>query len=182
MNTILHPVITKLRSLSIDLPPSPWAEVTSIAIGGLTSVGWIDGSDYLLVCSSQGRSIVDCCNGEKIARDRSEYHEDEFNLEAEAIGDFTGITVRVAGIFGGGLPVTTKAGWHLFIAELDWPEKSLFLVEPGSNVFGSLHGHNDNMTKIGSESELRAAGFSPTGTSLIVATNSDLTIYRQTET
>ena len=64
----------KLLVLSISTPPIPWKLVASVAIGGLRSVGFDRNSDNLLVVSSQGRGVLDCITGEKIARDYDEYY------------------------------------------------------------------------------------------------------------
>ena len=50
---------------------SAWRKVTYLAVGGLTEVGFADGS-LLLVISHQGRGVVDLASGELLARDRQE--------------------------------------------------------------------------------------------------------------
>jgi hypothetical protein len=77
----------------------------------------------------------------------------------------------------GGLPCLTQDGWKLESVVLQWPEQMLLLVPPGADLYGSLSGHPDQMTKIFEDSCIRAYGFSYTGRSLAIATSSDVTLF-----
>lgn len=167
----------KLMSTQLSAPPSPWQQSSVISVSGLRAVGFDRHSDQLLVVSNQGRSVVDCLSGQKLARDDEEYFEGEEHLEAEGIGPCAGKLFHMAGLHGGGLPTTTEDRWSLEVLTLDWPTKEVLLFEPGSWLYGSLYSKPDNFSKLASESELRACGFSHTGRSLVLATSSDLTIY-----
>jgi hypothetical protein len=162
------PIVTKI---------SGWQLITSIAVGGLRAVGFDRHADLLLIVSSQGRGVIDCLSGKKIARDDEEYYEGEEHLEAEGIGILEGKTIQMAGLFGGGLPLTTTDDWQLEIVCLNWPIEDLILVTPGSDLYGSTHNYPDRFEKIFSDSCIRAAGFSHSGRSLVIATTSDVTIY-----
>jgi hypothetical protein len=76
----------KIRNAPVVKKISGWSLITSISVGGLRSVGFDRHTDVLLVVSSQGRGIIDCRSGEKLARDDEEYFEGEEHLEAEGIG------------------------------------------------------------------------------------------------
>lgn len=167
----------KFVSAQLSAPPSPWQQASVIAVGGLRAVGFDRHTDQLLVVSTQGRSIVDCLSGQKIARDNEEYFEGEEHLEAEGIGPFAGKLFHMAGLHGGGLRTTTEDRWSLEVVTLDWPTREILLFAPGSWLYGSLYSNPDNFSKLASESEFRACGFSHTGRSLVIATASDLTIY-----
>jgi hypothetical protein len=175
----LEPLKKKLLVLSISTPPIPWKLVASVAIGGLRSVGFDRNSDNLLVVSSQGRGVLDCITGEKIARDYDEYYENEVYLEAEGIGALSNKIVRMSGLFGGGLPVRTEDGWSLESVTLNWPEQMIILLPPNSFLYGSLSRHKDDMTKVAEDSCVMAYGFSFTGQAFIVATTSEINIFNR---
>ena len=181
MTDHLKPLISKLSLLEISEPPPPWREVPAIAIGGVRSVGFQPDSDLLLVVSEQGRGVIDCNTGKKLARDHDEYFEDEIRLEAEGIGPMSGQRIRISGLHGGGLPNSTSDMWSLDAVTLAWPEQLLILVEPGSWLYGGLYGKPDNLWKVFADSEIRAQGFSPTGRSLVIATSSEIQIYAREE-
>ena len=173
----LAPLIKRISSLKVEALPSPWSLVTSISVGGLRSVGFERNSDLLLILSSQGREVVDCVSGEKISRDEEEFYENEEHLEAKGIGPLENKIINVAGLFGGGLPTTTEDNWGLESVAIQWPVETLLLVEPGSDLYGSIHNYPDKFSKIEESDTIRAYGFSHTGKSLIIATSSDVTIY-----
>src|SRR5262249_26293312 len=113
--------------------------------------------------------------------DRAEYSEDGRHLEAEGIGPLANATIRMAGLAGGGLPRGTSDRWSIELVTMDWPVTHILLFPPDSWVYGSLHQKPDTFTKLASESELRAAGFSYSGRSLLVATSSDIAIFGRRE-
>lgn len=173
----LKPLKEKLLSLSISKVPDPWKLIATLAVGGLRSVGFDRESENLLVVSSQGRGVVDCLTGEKIARDYEEFCENETSLEAQGIGILSNRAIRMSGLFGGGLLVITEDGWKLECVTVKWPEQMLILLPTNSDLYGSVTGHADTMTKIFEDSCIRAYGFSHTGRSFIIATTSDLTVF-----
>jgi hypothetical protein len=109
----LKPLQKKLLSLNIHEVPAPWKLVVTFAVGGLRSVGFDRESENLLVVSSQGRGVIDCLTGEKVARDYEEYYENETSLEAQGISILSDRIIRMSGLFGGGLPIITEDGWQL---------------------------------------------------------------------
>ena len=157
--------------------PKPWRVVGGSAVGGLTEVGFAGGSDDLLVVSSQGRGLFDCLTGERLARDREEFFEnaDDSGLTAPGIGSREGTIFPMAGLHGGGLATHTHGGWGIHVVHLPWPIHVFFLT---SN-YQELNGKSGHITKIGNDEpcSYRAAGFSPTGRSLVIATSCELTIY-----
>jgi hypothetical protein len=173
----LDGIRAKIRSTPRGAPPSPWKHVTTIAIGGLTAVGFDRDSELLLVVSSRGRGVIDATSGAKVARDDTEYYEDDRYLEAAGIGPLSNAIVRLSRLAGGGLPRGTSDGWSVELVAAEWPVADVLLFAPGAWLYGSLHGKPDEFTKVASESELRAAGFSYSGRSLIVATSSDIVIF-----
>jgi hypothetical protein len=166
----------RIRSASVSDPPLPWKRLTVHAVGGLTEVGFEVDSDLLLVVSSQGRAVIDCVTGERVARDRTEPDDswyDQRRLLAMGIGPLDRKTIRLAGLNGGGLLQGGKQGWSVDTLPLDWPHFSLLLVEPWKSIYQS----SARFTKLAVIRELRAFGFSDTGASLVIATSSDVTIF-----
>ena len=176
-------LISRVRAASPQDPPAPWERRAVHAVGGLTDVGFGRGSDLLLIVSHNGRGVIDCLTGSRVARDASvpDPGEDDWQntseLEAEGIGPLAGQTVHTSGLFGGGLSLTTRDGWTVERLPLDWPEESLLLVPPGSWLYETRADRSAEFTKVAAESEVRAWGFSPTGRSLILATSSDVKVF-----
>lgn len=167
----------ELRTLPTTSPPQPWRKVCVFAVGGLRAIGFDRASELLLVVSSSGRGVIDCQSGLKVARDDEEYFEDESQLEALGIGPLQGQVLRMSGLSGGGLPKATNDGWSIEIVTLDWPVHDILVLEPFASLYDSLHGKPSRFRKIAAESELRAAGFSYSGRSFVVATSSDVTVF-----
>jgi hypothetical protein len=159
-----------------DAPP-PWRIAGGAGIGGLTEVGFADGTDDLLVVSSQGRGLFDCLTGERIARDCEEMFEndDESGMTAPGIGKHANTIFRLAGLQGGGLSLFTRDGWGIHVVQLPWPIHVVFLT----SEYKGLTDDTGHITKLCNDEpcSYRAAGFSPTGRSFVVATSGELTIY-----
>lgn len=164
-----------VAKLAVSAAPAPWVLVTEMTVGSLLEVGFDRDLPLLLVTSSSGRSVIDGHSGEKIARDYREGFESGVHLETPGIGPLAGKTLRMSGISGGGLLLGTSDGWWVESLTLCWPEQHLLLFEPGS----SLYGRSSTFYKLAIESEMRAFGFSPCGTVLVLANNNELTLYRR---
>jgi hypothetical protein len=173
----LDPLRAELGSLKLTQPPSPWRKVSMIAVGGLRAVGFDRQSELLLVVSYAGRGVIDCKTGERIARDDSEYFEDTRFMEAQGIGPLEGLTLRVSGGQGGGLPTSTHDGWSVEVLTREWPEQEVLILEPFASLYDILQRKPSRFQKIAVESELRAFGFSYTGRTLIIASSSDIVIF-----
>ena len=50
-------------------PPWPWRLVVEVAVGGLHSIGFVPGTECVLVVSSAGRGLHRADTGERVARD-----------------------------------------------------------------------------------------------------------------
>jgi hypothetical protein len=108
--THLDPLRRELAALNLSYPPHPWRVVATVAVGGLRAVGFDRHSELLLVTSTNGRSVIDGATGQRLARDGEEYTDGEVFLEAVGIGPLANRVVRMAGLFGGGLPAATEDG------------------------------------------------------------------------
>jgi hypothetical protein len=157
-----------------NLVPQPWRHVAHIAVGGLRAIGFDRDSELLLVVSASGKSVVDCRAGVKIARDHDDDDDGAQFLETRGVGPLAGQTIRVAGLFGGGLPIRTADGWEIELVATRWPATKIVLVERQRGPQGR---QPDVTHTIATESDLRACGFSYTGKSLVIATPADVAIY-----
>ncbi|MFF3771962.1 hypothetical protein [Streptomyces sp. NPDC002232] len=167
--------------------PAPWQPVWNrpTSVGGLLGIGFAvhpgTGHDLVMVVSGAGHGVFDAVTGETVARDRDPDPDTSTpdaapELTCPGLGPIAGRAVRIAGLFGGGLHRTTPDGWTLDVVSPDWPHDRVILSADGGAHRGPAGGtwwhvfHSDH-------SELRAAGFSPSGLTLAVATSGDLTLW-----
>jgi hypothetical protein len=163
------------RSPLVEASP-PWKKIGHFSIGGVRAIGYSDCSRYILVETIDGRGLFDCFTGEKILRDSKDYPDKEVSLLCDGIGPIEGETIRMSGLHGGGLPLSTQDGWTIEIVS-SWPVSNILLLEPGSWLHGEKYGKPFQFEKIWSGYELRAGGFSKSGETLIIGESSDLVIY-----
>ena len=172
----------RVRTAPRQPPPAPWRPLPEMAVGGLTGVGFgVDpdsGADLILVTSTQGRGVVDCATGERVARDPDPEPAwpDHHTLTCRGIGPLDGAAIGVCGLMGGGLHTTTTDGWSVEVVAPDWPVENVLLSKDGRPYGGEAgstwwHIHREEAC------ELRAAGFSPTGRTLAVASSCALTLF-----
>lgn len=161
----------------VEDPPSAWERHRSFGVGGLLSVGFGEDDRYLLVESSNGRGVFDCVTLERVARDYDmDAHKwsDSDRLECNGIGPLQGETIRMAGLYGGGLSRVTRDCWTVDIVHIPWPDEYLVVAPPDSSIY-------DLDTRIARLrppiTAVHAFGFSPSGRTLVLATSSDLYIY-----
>jgi hypothetical protein len=161
--------IEVLRSKPVVDPPSPWRKVP-VHIAGVTAVGFAPGTDLVVVLSHDGIGVVDAGMGDVLARQYdTELEDDPYPVWVRGIGPVQDQRIPVAGLWGGGLRRYTPDGWWVSVVAPDWPDESVVLMPPG------LDEVLDNPEQAwlivdGSDSEVRACGFSDTGQTLVVAT------------
>ncbi|GLW44856.1 hypothetical protein Stsp02_05180 [Streptomyces sp. NBRC 14336] len=181
----------RLLAAPVRPAPEPWRPVFGpyrkpefppcAAVGGLLGIGFAThpgtGHDLVLVVSGAGHGLFDAVTGEKIARDRD---PDEgvsgADLTCPGLGPIAGRRVPVAGIDGGGLHAGTQDGWWVEVEVPQWPEERV-LLSNGGRFHNSPHGEGWWHILHSRYSTFRAAGFSPSGRTLAVATSSDLTLW-----
>jgi WD40 repeat protein len=145
--------------------PEPWSRRTVLAIGGVTDVGFSDCGRYLLVISHSGRGLFDLASGNLVARDSApvpESDRDDFAHTVAGFGPIEGEQVSVAGLWGGSLPQATSSGWEL--------------AQLASDAF-ELRGRGAQVL-LHTDEEIRAIGFHPDGSILLVACSPDITIWQ----
>ncbi len=160
----------RLRNMPLLPPPPPWRKVADITVGGLTEVGFGDGTDLLLVVTHSGRGVFDGLTGERLARDYDDPDPEWYDpdrLTARGVGPLAGALVRLAGLHGGGLPRVTPDGWKVELAYPDWP-RGMVVMEPlGRSVYDERRAAD--CRKVADIDLPRGYGFSPTGRVLVVA-------------
>lgn len=170
--------------------PAPWRPVFEyqygVPVGGLLGIGFATdpgtGHDLVMVVSHDGQGLFDAVTGERIARDRDADPEDS-NRDADpalwcpGLGPVAGSRVRITGLFGGGLHTTSGDGWKLEVVAPAWPNERVLLSRDGGLPHSSPHGEHWWHIFHSDYSELRAAGFSPSGQTLAVATSSDISLW-----
>lgn len=176
----------RLLAAPVVEAPEPWRRVAYAPVGGLLGIGFTSrpctGQDLVMVVSHDGYGLFDAVTGEKIARDRDPDAEDDKRDADPAewcpgLGPVAGSRVRVAGLFGGGLHTTSGDGWKLEVVAPAWPNERVLLSRDGGLPHSGPHGEHWWHIFHSHYSELRAAGFSPSGQTLAVATSSDLSLW-----
>ncbi|MEU2285158.1 hypothetical protein ABZ614_24995 [Streptomyces sp. NPDC013178] len=166
--------------------PEPWQPVPFVPVGGLLGIGFAShpdtGHDLVMVVSHDGHGLFDAVTGEKIARDRDPDPGDSTpdaaaDLSCPGLGPIAGSRVHIAGLFGGGLHTTTGDGWRLEVAVPAWPHERVLLSRGGGLPHRGPQGERWWHIFHSDYSELRAAGFSPGGQTIAVATSSDLSLW-----
>lgn len=172
-------------------PPPPWRPVRdrrTTPIGGLEGIGFGvhsgNGHDLVMTVSMDGYGLFDAVTGEKIARDRNRDLDTPNmspDLTCAGLGPLTGTRVHIAGLYGGGLHSTSSDGWCLDVIAPEWPNERVLLSADGG-IYRSPHGQGWWHVFHSTDSTFRAAGFSPSGRTLAVATSSDLTLWTRAAT
>lgn len=129
------------------------------------------GQDYLLVVGHNGRGVF-TLDGTRVARDPSEMDDgwhDALGLSALGIGPLDGVRVPQAGLWGGGLALMTHDGWSVARVPVDWSGERIILRAPYPDD-EEIQVHDETFF------EIRAVGFSPSGTALVIASTGEITL------
>jgi hypothetical protein len=166
-----------IQTKEID-EPNGWRK-TVFAIGGLSEIGFSKQiPNLLLVVSSQGRGVIDCQKSELIERDDDTNWDwiDSYEMTAQGIGVLSNEKILVSGLHGGGLPLMNKNGDGLLYMATEWPIIDI-IFEPN---FKRIHKENEvkECFRIFHDYELRTYGFSYDGETFVIATSSEINIYR----
>lgn len=146
-----------------------WRTVAIRTVGGLTEVGFSADERFLLVLSWQGRGVIDTRTGEWVAREMEQPHTgsawlNEGDGTVLGIGPIDGVPVRCVGLWGG----TLSSDSNGVVLQVRPSE-----VRLGDAFSGAIQILQTPIT------EVRAAGFSPSGDILVIATSGDVEILRR---
>lgn len=166
-----------LSKIPASSSPAGWRQTGTFAVGGLTEIGFAQHAELLLVVSSNGRGVIDCGTGQRIARDDEDGGSwyDTSNLQCAGVGPLEGATIAIAGLHGGGLPTINRYGESLHVVAPDWPTQDVVFCASAGDPF--IEGRQSDCTIVVSGIDIRAYGFSWSGNVLAVATSSDLWIF-----
>lgn len=170
-----------IRQLPIGVP-SAWRAVAGPSLRGVRGVGFEVDSELLLVEWTDGKSIVDCVTGQRVAHDPEAAitPDEEVRLESHGVGPLAEKIVRVCGLFGGGLPLMTLDGWTVELVHHHWPHlASVVLVPRGLSIWEPTQIRH--CFKLAETEAPRACGFSHTGQSLILARGHILQIWTRAQ-
>ena len=175
-----HGIKERLQKLPLKGPPLPWKHKGTQPSGGLREIGFAEGTDLLLVVSESGRGIFDALTGQRVGRDPQALDStwyDEIKLIAKGFGPLAGQSIRIAGLMGGGLPLSTADRWYLQALTLEWPETTVILEPPGTDVLVERMSSGCVRLDLTGAGEFRTCGFSATGRSFVVATSADAEFF-----
>lgn len=151
--------------------PSGWL-CDTLAIGGLMYIGFSEIHTDKLVCiSSQGQSIITCKTLEKTYCDEN-FNENDLIAYVDELGTEQ---IRIVGDGGGGLRHYSNDGNVLERIAPFWPKEQIIFMP----YFHSWHSAPDECYIVFDNYEIKAYGFSKCGEYFVIATSSDLTIFRK---
>jgi len=172
--------LQKLVDLTkISVAPDGWIKKT-FAVGGLSEVGFSKKHpELLLIISSQGRGVIDCSKFKLTDRDNN-IDYDWFNsqeLWSLGIGKLSDEKIIVGGLDGGGLPHSNKNGDRIQYMATEWPIIDLIFQPKSKSVYNENTGKD--CFKIFHDYELRNYGFSYNGQYFIIATSSEVNVFKK---
>lgn len=107
------PVADALATADIMVTAGPWQQVATLAIGGLTAVGFDRAQDIMLVTSSNGQSVIDATTGAILYRNRDGDGLDIPALKGTRQDHPADERFDMVGLYGGGLRTMTNDGWYV---------------------------------------------------------------------
>jgi hypothetical protein len=166
-------LVVALASVAEVQAPRRFPVVTRHAVGGLLAVGLASGTELVLAVSASGVGVFDGA-GRKVARkvkaDLTGYPD-----HVAGIGPIAGIEVTLMGCEGGtALPRTTPDGWQLGVLDPD-DCRGIWLAPPDHTLEPPGAGC---IRLAGRYEEIRAAGFSDSGHTLVIAEQHTLHLFR----
>lgn len=162
--------------------PIGWKK-TIFSIGGLSEIGFSKHKpNLLLVISSQGRGLIDCQSCELIERNYDTNWDwiNSYDLTSQGIGILSNEEILVSGLHGGGLPLMNKEGDGLIYMATEWPIIDIIFQPHFKNLYKESEAKE--CFRIFHDYELRTYGFSYDGETFIIATSSEINIYRKQKT
>jgi hypothetical protein len=171
-------VLVDALHLPDGAPPAPWTRLGRIPVGGLLAAGFGLGGELVLVVSSTGRGVFDGRTGERLARVRETVDNTCYREEdgfAIGIGPLGGGRVAVDGLNHRCrvLARDTEDGWRL-VLRLEGGHECALLAAPSADPLPrgpAIH--------VAALEEARAAGFSRTGRTLLLAEPHTLHLFNR---
>lgn len=148
--------------------PDPWKAIKPIKIKDLAAVGFGPDNEFFMIISKSGCGAFACATGEKLEWVDGPVDYDQSKYTVPGIGPLEGKPVIVSGRGGGIisariLPYGSADKWAA--AQTKLPESDdlgVFLRSPPGY-------QGEVWSMVAREKQMRAIGFSPAGTSFVVA-------------
>jgi hypothetical protein len=167
-----------LSAATVAVHAGPWQQVTVLAVGGLTALGFDRASDTMLVTSASGQSVIDAPTATILNRNRDNDGLDTSAPKGTRLDHPADERFDMAGLFGGGLRFVTDDGWSVETIRgccvLHPANASIHFLGPkwdSSSKDATFH-----LLDRGGE-DIRTFGFSWTGRTMVVATPIALSIW-----
>jgi len=168
-----------VNSTKVSDTPNGWQKKT-FAVGGLSEVGFSKNyPQLLLIVSSQGRGVIDCLKFEMTDRDDNTDFDwiNSQELWSFGIGKLADEKIIVGGLDGGGLPHSNKDGDSIEYMAIEWPIVDLIFQPSFKSIFNE--NEVEECFKIFHDYELRNYGFSYDGQCFVIATSSEINVFRK---
>lgn len=157
-----------------------WNKIALYGVGGLREIGFYKNTNLILVLSGQGRGLFDCSTGEKIARDKSDYYTEKWDSNTGIVEGIADLKDEL--IICGGFEYPDKLNKETYYGDKISIKKETRKIWNGSNAECEIiyiESNNDKVEVYFSAYGInRAFGFSNTGETFVMATSSDLHIWR----
>ena len=163
-------ILNVLRKIPQSLPAG-WSRF-DMCIGSLMYVGFSEIQTEKLMCiSSQEQSVIDCRTG-KVVFEEESYDEHNLIAISESLG---GEVVHIAGLGGGGLRHYAPNGDIMDSIAPYYPKEQVVYMPEYKSCFLSP----EECRIIFDDYELRTFGFSKCGNYMVIASASDLSVFRR---
>lgn len=172
-------LIKIINSIKKSTKIESWVCLGICAVGGLLAVGFSEKEDLLLVESSSGKGLFDCCTGKKLAREYVQNYENPYanKLCCRGIDVLNYEMVTMAGIYGGGLLTSTTKGDRVEIVAPHWPIHDIIFCPNFASIY--IDKTKDQCQIVASVYEIRACGFSYNENYFVYATSSEFVLYKR---
>lgn len=148
--------------------PEPWTVVGPVEVKDLAAVGYGPDNEYFVIVAAHGYGVYSCATGEQIEWAEGPVGFDTNNYTVPGLGPLKGNDIIVSGRGGGLLsarilPYGSADKWVAATARMPESEDIGIFMRSPPGYQGEV------WSLISRQTEMRAIGFSPVGTSFIVA-------------
>lgn len=147
---------------------APFVSAGSVPVGGLLGAGFSHETELLLVVSSAGRGVFDCTSGKRVGRDANDVTLPEYPNSATGIPPLPPAEIPIMGLDGGS-PMSSETPDGIKLRMLSPDYNAIVWIELADTGSGYRL-----PTRF---EEVRSAGFSGSGRSLIVAEQHTLHMF-----
>lgn len=168
-----------IRAAEEVLVPEPWKAIKPIKVKELAAVGFGPNNEYFVIVSSKGYGAYSCATGEKLEWSDGPVDYDTSKYTVPGLGPLEGESIIVSGRGGGIvsariLPYGSADKWAAAQTKmLESEDRGVFLRSPPGY-------QGEQWSLVAREKVLRAMGFSPGGTSFVVALADELRMLVRT--